>query len=880
MAYKSSMWFDSRACEKSWEEALKDHLKSVSNKTVHMKNRIRAIGILLAAEYIEYNQCVQLKELWNIYADACKTEFRQVNFEENKIPGLKYISNGARDFFCNNLPIVIVYQPSEKGPVSFVIRRLEGVQWQRLILELNWPVVNTNSIKSEIVKKVSSLIVPALGFATSDRDRDLLKFLLTKLTSATYLSRHCPSLKFSKKSLRINELKMEKSLDQFVELRQSSNTSYKCKKEKIELSRAGRMPGSGRVSFGEEFPDLASCMLMLFDSTGQGLQSHPRLICETLFVKKKSWLDMPRAVSILQQTFGIPILLSAAYTYTENYRSKSNQAKRHHEGMNINPDISLRKSTRDLNKHSSINSHYAMCDLQLALNEFCRTGGVIARDDKALVHTDVEVVQRPSKSWTRIRYSDHDWEKNCENTLQISTYQFVEVISEHSEVVSFIGTVGVTKTRVKGNGVSVVKMHYFEPSTAFRHMNELLFIASLDKHNHHFLQNGELVSKLLVTVDGGGDERPRNKITKFCSVLLRWLLNLDKYKCISLAEGQSKYHSVERLHCASNRALSMSGIIFSKMVHEFEKDDDGNFSMDKFRCNMEAAQIEAVNRLDGVPYSNNTLVSEIAPKISEWVFNPDYEAQIKQFLEKDTSAHHVKNNFVIKPNGPIWDRLCSLYSLTKEKAISAFHVNMYALDPKTSSNMHYAFATYRPDDEWRGEPIKRYEIQPVLNMARLPEFHYMSYDETVDAIETLESTTGDLPLWVTEKDFFLPTRNIKHLLENEPDMLQTELDNISNLIGVSTDDIQIYITETKEKARLKLKQKETVERFKDIFIGHMLVKDLKHLLHVKLGVPMHSRISGKADILVAIEAEVQSRKLSDKDLKQMATECCNISPQY
>ncbi|KAH3834799.1 hypothetical protein DPMN_108134 [Dreissena polymorpha] len=112
---------------------------------------------------------------------------------------------------------------------------------------------------------------------------------------------------------------------------------------------------------------------------------------------------------------------------------------------------------------------------------------------------------------------------------------------------------------------------------------------SLDKHKDHFLQNGELVTKLFVTVVRGGDERARNKITKVMSVLLRWLLNLDKYTCISLAEGQSKYHSVDRLHCAENRALSRSGIISLKTVHEFERYDCGNFSMDKFCSNMEAA---------------------------------------------------------------------------------------------------------------------------------------------------------------------------------------------------------------------------------------------------------------------------------------------------
>lgn len=89
----------------------------------------------------------------------------------------------------------------------------------------------------------------------------------------------------------------------------------KRKREEIET----RQSGSGRPSIAELFPDLASCMLSLFDSSGSGLQSHPRLICETLFMQEKLWLDMLRAVSIMNQVYGIPI----SYTYTENYRSKS-----------------------------------------------------------------------------------------------------------------------------------------------------------------------------------------------------------------------------------------------------------------------------------------------------------------------------------------------------------------------------------------------------------------------------------------------------------------------------------------------------------------------------------------------------------------------------
>ena len=241
--------------------------------------------------------------------------------------------------------------------------------------------------------------------------------------------------------------------------------------------------------------------------------------------------------------------------------------------MKICPDISLRKPTRDGEVKPSINQHFAMADLQYSLRSV-HTGSIVARDDKALVHTDVEIVQRPSKSWVKVQYSDHDWEKDSSRTLSVTTYQFVSVDKTVGEekVNSILGNVAVSKTRVHGNGASLVKIHYSEASTVFRHMNELLFIMSLDKYKSHFLKNDNFVSEILVTVDGGGDERPRNKLTQFCTSVLRFILNLDKMKTLSLAEGASKFHSVERLHTAENRALSQDGPISSRCVHADERE--------------------------------------------------------------------------------------------------------------------------------------------------------------------------------------------------------------------------------------------------------------------------------------------------------------------
>ena len=108
---------------------------------------------------------------------------------------------------------------------------------------------------------------------------------------------------------------------------------------------------------------------------------------------------------------------------------------------------------------------------------------------------------------------------------------------------------------------------------------------------------------------------------------------------------------------------------------------------------MLAAQEKAVDRLDEIPYSESTISYYIAPKASEWVFNEDYETKIRKFLEKDAPSRQVENNFVMKPNGVVWERICNMYNLEKDRAVSAFHVNSYAVDPNTFTHMHYGFAT-------------------------------------------------------------------------------------------------------------------------------------------------------------------------------------------
>lgn len=195
---------------------------------------------------------------------------------------------------------------------------------------------------------------------------------------------------------------------------------------------------------------------------------------------------------------------------------------------------------------------------------------------------------------------------------------------------------------------------------------------------------------------------------------------------------------------------------------------------------MEYAKDEAVRRLQGVPYSNDTMNGMKSPSHTKWVFDISYEEKIKKFLLRDNSDYRKSNNFTIKPSGEIWIKLCQMYNL-KDITKSAFHIFNYMTNPEISTLCHY---TRRPNEEWRGKPVRQYEIQPLLDISRLPEFHYLPYEEAVKIVDDL-CQLGSVPAFLTTPDFFLPSRNIKYLRENNPDELDNNIEGVSNLIGVS-----------------------------------------------------------------------------------------------
>ena len=104
----------------------------------------------------------------------------------DKIPQFRYVSTDARDFCQRNLPVLNVYKSFGDSIASFVVKKVSGIQWAKLIDDLNWPN-KENLMKQGVTERLQGIIKPALSYASTERNRHILKLLLYKITSSTLM---------------------------------------------------------------------------------------------------------------------------------------------------------------------------------------------------------------------------------------------------------------------------------------------------------------------------------------------------------------------------------------------------------------------------------------------------------------------------------------------------------------------------------------------------------------------------------------------------------------------------------------------------------------------------------------------------------------------
>ena len=90
-----------------------------------------------------------------------------------------------------------------------------------------------------------------------------------------------------------------------------------------------------------------------------GLQSHPRLLEDTLYRTTLNNTDMKGAGELVLALSNpdFKISPSCCYNYTQNYKKNRMQATRHHESKGINAKISLHNAPRVGVQEFVINIH-------------------------------------------------------------------------------------------------------------------------------------------------------------------------------------------------------------------------------------------------------------------------------------------------------------------------------------------------------------------------------------------------------------------------------------------------------------------------------------------------------------------------------------------
>ena len=84
-----------------------------------------------------------------------------------------------------------------------------------------------------------------------------------------------------------------------------------------------------------------------------------------------------------------------------------------------------------------------------------------------------------------------------------------------------------------------------------------------------------------------------------------------------------------------------------------------------------------------------------------------------------------------------------------------------------------------------------------------------------ELVNEYEDSDCDLPEWLCGPDFFFPSKNIKNLMTNSNDCLDSdEIDRVSNMIAVSKEEIVGFIQEVREKQRQKKEQKLLLEKYR------------------------------------------------------------------
>ena len=107
-----------------------------------------------------------------------------------------------------------------------------------------------------------------------------------------------------------------------------------------------------------------------------------------------------------------------------------------------------------------------------------------------------------------------------------------------------------------------------------------------------------------------------------------------------------------------------------------------------------------------------------------------------------------------------------------------------------------------------------YTYSTVVDYGRLPEHHYLSAEDAWKLFGYFSENSLPLPKWLRVPDFYLPSKNLNHIRQEKPNVLEdvAKLQCLADTICLCPTDIKDYTTEQSKKDKNKEdKNKEEIK---------------------------------------------------------------------
>ena len=806
--------------------SLQDNIKALEIKLKHATN-IQEIStieatIMVAKKMLHEHPMYSTRDALECFETVKNSSLMKKKDKQKDKQSQKRMPTCFFEVISRHLNIIQIYVHGQ----AYIVAGTLHPDASNFISKMETLVNEQQVVNDFIVEKAEKEYSSVREMLTSKTDRDLLALLMTKLTSVNFVTDKLHHVQ--------NKGPVRRFRDAFPDVQENfSDFKRKClvvrddmtgeqqRRLTRRLQERGkhkilnvRKPGSGRLLKSTEFPELSTVLEAAF---GQGAEIHPRLTEGTHFRAPDCAMIMRQAQELLE-ICGPPnfsISLSTCYTYTQNYKSKTHQAKRHHSSKpEVNAKVSLKPLPRVGVRQEVINLHYSSANANYYMDMAANDNNIMidAKDAKAIVCGDIEPVLHPDKSWREKTYPDHTWNQSRLNAVTPMTHLFLTPPSDQVVSIGDSSYLHVTRT---GRAVTLVNLSYFEPETAFNCMNEIFYLMTLPQLDSYFRspETGRLKDHFIFVVDNGPSEAPSNIAVQMCMTRLVNVLHLKKCVQVSFAEYHSKRNPAERPHAEENRMLSRHGPFQSDQVHQSVEPGS-----QEHKENMNKMAQDVISCFRGCTFGGQPFLS-FRGVTKETSLFCDCD-QLKHFLAlsekrkiESFERYFPNDNEVANILEHVWNADITTEGSYKD---DFQHINNTLESERTAWCDKYVAAVYTKD---LTVEVKREELQPVpdyLRWCETTELHYLSLEARQALADYLDNSS-------IRSGFFLPTRLLDVALRVFSDPTSQQLQALAVLAWLPVSSTSEYMR--KAKQRMEESFQDDIER--DTWSQHPLYRKSK-----------------------------------------------------